>query len=165
MFLDKNRTEPKMIIPRENHLTSVHSWDRIRWLGRSLCNHPIIAHRVWLSSLFIMVVGHEGVWVVSGFEKVGREREKGITGEKNNFFPACACPGEEEAQCHSKRHCFVLLSLSLSLSLMWTVHETMLFEQNTLFHLKEKRRQNVLIFESVIHFWFVQSSPQLQFWF
>jgi hypothetical protein len=59
----------------------------------------------------------------------------------------------------------VLLSLSLSLSLMWTVHETMLFEQNTLFHLKEKRRQNVLIFESVIHFWFVQSSPQLQFWF
>jgi len=126
-----------MITPRENNpiqswpggLTSVHSWDRIRWLGRSLCSHPIIAYRVWLSSLFIKVVGHEGVWVVSGFEKVGREREKRITGEKNFFFPARACPGEEEAQCHSKRHCFVLLSLSLSvsLSLMWTVHEMMLF--------------------------------------
>jgi len=48
------------------------SWDKVRWLGRPLCNRHRVTRKAWLSSLFIIVVGHEGVWVMSGFRQVGR---------------------------------------------------------------------------------------------
>jgi len=39
------------------------------------------------------------------------------------------------------------------------------FGQNVSFHLKEKGSKNVSKSKSVFNLWFVQSSPQLQFWF
>jgi len=57
-----------------------------------------------------MVVGHEGVWVLSGFGQVGGREREAFAGENSSFFPACARPGkEEEAQCRLKRYHFVLL--------------------------------------------------------
>jgi hypothetical protein len=39
------------------------------------------------------------------------------------------------------------------------------FDQNAPFHLNGNWRQNASYSKSVLNLWFIQSSPQLQFWF
>ena len=46
-----------------------------------------------------------------------------------------------------------------------TVHETAPFWTKRAISFKRKRRQNMSEYKSVLNLWFVQSSPQLQFWF
>jgi hypothetical protein len=63
-----------------------------------------------------MVVGHEGVWVVSGFFWVNeREREGEIDvaneGKKSLLPLPLHVREEEDTQCCSKRHCFGIFFL------------------------------------------------------
>jgi len=61
-----------------------------------------------------LMVFHHGGKVCVGMGRArflgkwGGERGSSVAEEQNSSSPASACAGEEEAQCRSKRHCFVL---------------------------------------------------------
>ena len=108
---------------------------------------------------------HGGVWVVSRFlgKWAGeREGERGYKG------------GEEQPSSHAfarqgRRRCIMSFKTTpfwASLFLfLWTVNETALFWIKHAISFKRKGRQNLSIPKLVLNFLFVQSRPQLQFWF
>jgi hypothetical protein len=81
---------------------------------------------------------------VRGLGKLGGG-ENGIAGRKISSSLASACPGEEEAQCRSKQHCFVVFYFYYFL----TVHETTPFCLKHAVSFKMKRPQNMLMSKSV----------------
>jgi len=110
-------------LPLSNHR------DRVTWLERPLCSR---SQGMTLLFFFNMVVGHEREWVVSGFGQIGREA---LQGRKTSSSPVCVRSGEEEdAQCNSKWHHFVLLFL-------WTAHEIATFWTKHAVSFKRKWRQ------------------------
>ena len=81
-----------------------------------------------------MVAGERRGWCQDlGKWGGGRERERRVAlhGRETSSSPASVCLGDEEAQCRSKQHCFVL-----PLSLCF-------FERVVSF--KRKRHQNMLM--------------------
>jgi hypothetical protein len=89
-----------------------------------------------------MVAG-EGHGYVKGLGKLGGRMA--LQGRKTSSSPASACPGEEEAQCRSKQHYFVLFYFYYFL----TVHETTPFCLKHVVSFKMKRPQNMLMSKSV----------------
>jgi len=85
-----------------------------------------------------MVAGERRGWCQDLGKWGGTERESvcvALQGRETSSSPASVCLGDEEAQCRSKRHCFVLPLSLFFLKQSMTRH---LFSPNMPFHLKGK---------------------------